>query len=141
MSNTSAHFSDGELECHHCHVNGCTKELVLALEQLRRVISDDRGADTPLLINDAYRCSQHNAHLEHAARGSQHVLGRAADVRVPGLTAVQLYRYALKVPVFKGIGRNDHAQYLHVDVRETPARWCYTPGGGTLPWSEPPAAS
>lgn len=137
---TSQHFGDHELACHHCGVNGCTAELVGALEQLRSYLSQARGVDTPILVDDAYRCAVKNASLANAARGSQHVLGNAADIRVNGLSAIDLYRYVVKIPDFRGIGRDDHKQYVHVDVREEPARWCYSESGGTIAWTEPPAA-
>jgi len=134
---TSEHFSDRELACHHCGLNGCTPELVGALEELRALISESEGRDTPILVDDAYRCSAHNATLANAARGSQHVLGNAADIRVENFTAVRLYSYVRRIPAFKGIGRDDHRNYVHVDVREEPARWCYSAAGSTIAWTEP----
>jgi uncharacterized protein YcbK (DUF882 family) len=141
---TSEHFSKAELACHHCGVNECTPELVDALEALRALISADRGEDTPITVDDAYRCAVHNAQLAAAAVHSQHLLGQAADIRVRGMTAAELYEHARMIPAIQGFGRDDHKDYLHVDVRKVvlaggPSKWCYTPTGATMPWYDPPA--
>jgi zinc D-Ala-D-Ala carboxypeptidase len=137
---SSAHFSDRELGCRHCGVNKCTPELVLALETFRAVASERRGADTPVIVDDAYRCPEYNRTIPNAATHSQHQLGTAADVRIEGATSEDLYRWALEVPQFAagGIGRNDHVPYIHLDVRGGgEARWCYDAGGKTVAWFEP----
>ncbi len=139
---SSQHFSDHELACHHCHINGATPELVNALEVLRDLISQQLGRDTPVYIDSAYRCSQYDMQIQSGratkVTHSQHVLGNAADIRVAGLSAIDLYRFAVKVPAFKGIGRDDLRNYLHVDVREGPARWCYAADGSPIAWTAPP---
>jgi hypothetical protein len=134
MGATSLHFSDHELACHHCGVNGCQPMLVAALEQLRALICSQSGRDVPLYIDDAYRCSVWNSKTPNAATHSQHVLGEAADVRAPGFSAWNLWMLAKQIPEFKGIGRADIQGYLHVDVREVPARWCYNQQGAVIPW-------
>jgi uncharacterized protein YcbK (DUF882 family) len=138
---TSEHFSKRDLACHHCGVNRCTPELVGALEALRAIVSTARGEDTPIIVDDAYRCQVHNSELPQAAKHSQHVLGTAADIRVKGMTAAELYRHATEVPAIRGFGRDDQHQYLHVDVREAeaPSRWCYNKAGAPTAWYEPPA--
>lgn len=127
----SAHFSDSELACHHCNVNGVVQELLDALEALRLKV----GA--PIVVNCAYRCPAHNAAVG-GVRDSQHVLGRAADIQVAGKTARALYGAALQVPQIKGLGVSDHQGYLHIDVRESilSARWCYSDTGGVIPFHE-----
>lgn len=134
---TSAHFSNEELRCSHCLVNGCHQVLVDALESLRTLISTDLGTDTPIHVDSAYRCDQHNTSLPNSAKHSQHTLGIAADIRVAGLTAAQLYHYAQQIPAFKGIGRDDHAGYIHVDCRSWVARWCYDSQGKVMAWYDP----
>jgi len=142
---SSEHFSDAELCCHHtvrtvdtngiptfspCNKLGATQELVDALEQLRLIV------DRPILVNSAYRCPQHPLTL--ARPGTMHAKGKAADIRVRGMTARKLYRQAQKVTAFKGFGVDDRRNYLHVDIRPTIqiALWTYGPDGGTLPWTE-----
>jgi hypothetical protein len=142
---SSEHFSDAELCCHHtvrtvdtngiptfspCNKLGATQELVDALEQLRLIV------DRPILVNSAYRCPQHPLTL--ARPDSMHAKGKAADIRVQGMTARELYREAQQVGAFHGFGVDDHRNYLHVDVRPSSlgriSRWIYGLDGQTLPW-------
>ena len=109
---TGPHFSEAELACHHCGVNECTQALVDALEAFRAV------AGKPVVVSSAYRCPQHNADSGGAGK-SEHVEGLAADIRVNGMTATELEAAARKIHAIRGIGRNDHQQYIHVDVRPT----------------------
>jgi uncharacterized protein YcbK (DUF882 family) len=134
MGATSQHFTDHELACHHCGVNGCLPELVSSLELLRSLASRKMGRDTPVYIDDAYRCAAWNARTPNAASHSQHVLGNAADVRIPGFSAAELWSLVLQIPAFRGVGRADFQDYIHVDTRETPARWCYSAAGVVVPW-------
>jgi uncharacterized protein YcbK (DUF882 family) len=64
------------------------------------------------------------------------MLGTAADVRSPGMSAVELAALALRVPAFTngGIGRADHQGFIHVDVRGEAARWCYDEAGRVVNW-------
>lgn len=115
----SAHFSEAELACHH-GVNGCTQLLVDTLEEFRAKVGNK-----PVTVADAFRCSRCNSALRNSATHSQHMLGLAADVSVAGMTAAQLEAVARTIPAIHGIGRNDHKNFLHLDVRETHAAWCY----------------
>lgn len=127
---TSKHFTDKELACHHCGVNACTQELVDALELLRM------RAGLPVIVDSAYRCPAHNASTPNAAKNSQHQEGTAADIKIPSLTAIQMYKVALTVPDFAagGIGVAEHQGYIHVDVRPKVARWCYDIHGKSCAW-------
>lgn len=145
MGATSEHFTDAELRCpgtncgpdkKGCHQNNCTPILVNGLELLRakagQLWMEKHGAakayDFPgVRIHDAYRCVFHNAGTTGAAQDSQHPNGRAADLSVEGLTAAELEAIADQIPSFKGIGRDDIRNMLHVDVRPASfvARWCY----------------
>ncbi len=117
-------------------MNECIPELLVALEQFRslaeaRWSATRWGADQKpfpgVLIHDAYRCLIHNAQVTGAASDSQHTNGRAADLSIEGMTAAELEAIALEIPAFRGIGRDDDGQYIHVDIRPTLrlARWCY----------------
>jgi uncharacterized protein YcbK (DUF882 family) len=66
---------------------------------------------------------------------SQHVLGKAADIRVSGMTARELYAAATSVPQFHGFRVDDERGFLHVDIREKPVRWCYRAGRAIL-WDD-----
>jgi len=124
MGATGPHFSEAELACHHCGVNGCKQSLVDALEAFRAIVGK------PVIVSSAYRCPQHNAEAGGAGR-SEHVEGLAADIRVAGMNTAEMETTARKIPAIRGMGRNDHQDYIHVDVRPTLtlARWCYAPDG------------
>jgi len=129
------HFSEQELACHHCGRNECTQELVDALEAFRAA-----AGNVPVIVDDAYRCAEHNRAIG-GVPNSRHVLGQAADIRITGLTGRQLYAIARQVPAIHGIGVNDYEEYIHVDVRPVPARWCYEKSGRQTAWYEAPPAS
>jgi uncharacterized protein YcbK (DUF882 family) len=125
----SANFLASEFACRcGCGQVKVDQRLVDGLQALR----GDLGR--PILVTSGYRCSEHNARVGGAAN-SQHVLGRAADIRVPGMTAAELYAAACQLPQFSGFGRDDARGFLHVDVREHPARWCYLDGRQAA-WTE-----
>ena len=51
------------------------------------------------------------------------------------MTAREMYAAATVVEQFHGFGVDDQRGFVHVDVREVPARWCYN-GGREVPWHE-----
>src|SRR5690242_10311706 len=138
MGNLGAHFSREEFVCHCCGEFRLDDHLLAALEALRERVGE------AVLVLSGYRCPEHNRRVGGAAN-SQHVLGKAADVRVPGLTLQQMYELAESVPAFAqgGIGVYDRG-FLHVDVREPRARWSQVAGRyadiGKLVEQKPPAA-
>ncbi len=124
----SPHFKRGEFACK----NGCgfmdpAAELVASLELLREIVNQ------PIIIDDACRCQKHNAEVG-GCQHSQHVLGTAADIRVVGMPAKELYEYAVKVPHFNGFGVSQ-GEYIHVDTRDYPAKWSYNAEGKEIPWA------
>ena len=128
MGASSEHFTLAELACPHCGKSECTPELMNALEAFRAVVS------RPVLIDSAYRCAEHNKAVG-GKPNSQHLLGNAADVRVLELDPPALERAARLVNSIKGIGRSTPPfRYLHVDVRPTPAEWCYNAEGSEIPY-------
>jgi uncharacterized protein YcbK (DUF882 family) len=136
----SPHFSDHELACRHCDRNEATQALVDALERFRANVSAHRGRDTPVYVDSAYRCQvyddQVQANNAHKITNSVHVQGIAADVRVKGMTAAELYEIA-QASGFTGIGVDPYRQYIHVDVRQAPpARWAYAKDGDWIHWSD-----
>ncbi len=140
---SSEHFPDHELACRGidcneveplkpirgCGKNECKPELLEALEDFRAKVGK------PVIVDSGYRCKIHNEAVG-GKENSQHLLGEAADIRVKGMTAGQLEAIARTIPAIKGIGRADHAQYLHIDVRSSPTviAWTYGMDGRTEPY-------
>ena len=137
MGLTSEHFKEHELACHHCGVNAVTQTLLDALEAFRAAVNAAwREPDAPeigVILDSAYRCPVWNR-LKGGALRSQHMQGKAADVKVEGKTARSLYALASGIPSIKGLGVNDHEQFLHLDVRAETAKWCYSEVGAEVAW-------
>ena len=82
----------------------------------------------PITITSGYRTAAHNAAVG-GAKSSQHLLGRAADIRVQGIPVEQLAAYAETcLPGTGGIGRyppraGRAVGWVHVDTRPAKSRW------------------
>jgi hypothetical protein len=88
--------------------------------------------------------SGHRApHANGTSPTSQHTLGRAADIRIPGVSIAELKRVAIKLGA-RGVGLYPEKGFVHVDVREKNRYfWVWTARGGEqsdMGWSPPRAA-
>ena len=91
----------------------------LRLVHILQRIRDHFGR--PVTLNSAYRTRDYNAKVGGVA-GSQHILGKAADIRVTGVSPSAVAAYAeTLLPDSGGIGR--YATFTHVDTRSRRARW------------------
>ncbi len=122
MGDLSPHFSISELcckDCGRCSIEGAFLE---ALERLRSL------GPEPIDVDDGYRCPEHNAAVG-GVNDSQHLLGKAADIRIMGLSLQQMYDRAVQVTAFLdgGIGCYDGG-FIHVDNRDGQARWARVNG-------------
>ncbi len=80
----------------------------------------------PLIPVSGFRCRKHNASLKGAAEDSQHLYGKAVDIRVrhfDAKTRYELIQAAFSLS-FSGIGIGP--VNLHLDMREGPPKmWSY----------------
>ena len=96
------------------------------LVQVLQSIRDHFGK--PVVITSAYRTAAHNKAVGGAAY-SQHCYGKAADIRVAGVSVETLAAYAEKLlPDTGGIGRypvrsGRPTGWVHVDTRPNKSRW------------------
>lgn len=104
------HFSKKELAC-HCGCGACDvdPELLEKLEILRIWF------DFPMAVTSGYRCQSYNKRV-HGAPNSQHLKGRAVDIRMTDtILRFRLIELAMKAG-FRGIGVNK--EFIHLDVRQ-----------------------
>ena len=110
----SAHFKVSEFQCHDG--TEVPAKFYANLGQLMALLEKIRTA----CINSGYRTDAYNKKVGGAPL-SQHLLAKAADIRVEGMTAAQVYDIANRLNPDGGVGK--YASFTHVDVRHGRARW------------------
>ena len=99
-----------------CGFDDVDPRLVEALQALREAVG------VPVMINSACRCPAHNAAVGGSTK-SQHLLGKAADIRTAEYTPGALRENVLEIPAFRDGGVGLYATFVHADVRGYAARW------------------
>jgi zinc D-Ala-D-Ala carboxypeptidase len=95
-----------------------------AMDRLQRLRA---RLGVPMQILSAYRDPAHNKRVGGAKR-SQHLRGRAFDVRVDNIDPAALIAATVTVTAtaiegFIGFGTYPRQGFVHIDTRETPASW------------------
>ena len=79
----------------------------------------------PITINSGYRSEEYNADVG-GVKSSQHVMGRAADIVVKGMTPLAVYT-TIELLIEKGDmlqgGLGLYNSFVHYDIRGTKIRW------------------
>lgn len=90
-----------------------------ALVRLVQEIRDYFGK--PVIINSGYRTESYNKKIGGATY-SQHLYGKAADIRIAGVSPKEIAKFVeTRIPNTGGIGI--YPSFVHVDVRSTKSRW------------------
>ena len=82
----------------------------------------------PITITSGYRTGTHNTAVG-GSRSSQHLLGKAADIQVAGVSVEDVVAYAESLmPAWGGVGRypvkaGRAKGWVHVDTRPNKSRW------------------
>ena len=80
----------------------------------------------PITINSGYRSQEYNASIKGSSKKSQHVMGRAADIVVKGMTPVEvtevIERLISNGDMLQG-GLGLYKGFVHYDIRGTKVRW------------------
>lgn len=125
MTQQLKYFSLREFKCRcgrkECDAVPVEEELLRLLEFLRH----DWGH--PLIVTSGVRCSFWNDKVGGALK-SQHVLGKAADLKIKNRNEGKALMALAKRVGFRGIGLAEN--FLHVDIRDgAPRFWEYPPRG------------
>ena len=89
-------------------------ELVTVLQKIRNHFGK------PVTITSAYRTPPHNSR-EGGTTYSQHLYGKAADIKISGVTPKKVADYAETLLDKGGIGI--YNTFTHIDVRSVKSRW------------------
>lgn len=116
-------FSVSEFKCND---GSDTVKIDLKLAALLQEIRNHFGK--PVIINSAYRTASYNKKMGGSSN-SLHLYGKAADIRIDGVSPTAIARYCESLGV-KGIGL--YSTFVHVDTRTTKYYW-KTSGSAT--WS------
>mgnify|MGYP003651344930 FL=1 len=80
----------------------------------------------PITINSGYRSEEYNASIKGSSKKSQHVMGRAADITVKGMTPLAVHT-TIELLIDKGDmlqgGLGLYDSFVHYDIRGTKVRF------------------
>ena len=101
------------------HRNGETVSINVRLLDLLHTLARTVGAAEPYHVISGYRSPKTNDYLrtrgEGVAVNSLHLVGKAIDVRVPGIALRDLYRTAVKL-AWGGVGIYPASDFVHLDI-------------------------
>lgn len=114
----SPHFKVKEF-----HSKKDPSDIVKVDEKLLRLLENIRNhTGKPVHINSGYRSPEYNKTVKNASPKSQHCLGKAADIRIEGVSPAQVAEIAECYLGSSG-GIGVYKTFTHVDVRSGCARW------------------
>lgn len=114
MGDLSPHFDRAEFRCPCCNFDTVDAELLRILEVVRTHF------DRPITVVSGCRCRSHNTAVG-GSDNSQHLYGRAADIKVDGIMPSLVYELLDQMDV-NGLGAYD--SWVHLDTRSHEiARW------------------
>lgn len=107
-----------------CSRTGKEAQFSIKLLEILDAVEDRFEADR-LTVLSGYRSPRYNKEVPGAARRSLHMLGWAADVRVPGHTPAEVAEFAKKLSA-GGVGYYPDAAFVHLDSGRARS-WVYRP--------------
>ncbi|MFA6434781.1 MAG: DUF882 domain-containing protein [Elusimicrobiales bacterium] len=97
-----------------CSLTGKETEISIKLVEILDAV-EDRFEKRGLTFLSGYRTPRLNSRVSGAARRSLHMLGWAADIRVPGHSPAKVAAYAGKIGA-GGVGYYPDMSFTHLDV-------------------------
>ena len=108
-------LSEFKCKCGKCDPILVDDVLVSRLQQIRDYFGKSVN------INSGYRCEKHNSSPQvGGAKGSHHTKGMAADIRVEGITPIEVAKYAESIGIQR-IGLYDN--FVHIGSGTTKKFW------------------
>lgn len=117
----SAHFKLSEFKCKDgtavpAKYYGNCQRLMNLLEEIRTACGN-----RAVTVNSGYRTPTYNEKVD-GAKQSQHLYAAAADIKVSGMGASEVYKLCDRLVGSRG-GVGKYSTFTHVDVRGHKARW------------------
>ena len=82
----------------------------------------------PIHINSAYRSEDYNKQIG-GVKNSQHIMGRAADIAIKGMTPIEVSKVIERLisngDMLQG-GIGIYSSFVHYDIRGERRRWDYS---------------
>ena len=122
-------FTKEEFDC-NCDCGVCEMPInvyhnIVKVANQLQVLRDE--LKKPIHINSAYRSEEYNAKVG-GVKTSQHIMGKAADIAIKGLSTLEVYKTIERLiengdMLQGGLGLYD--SFVHYDIRGERARWDY----------------
>lgn len=96
-----------------CSVTRRETDVSLKLLEVLDAVEDEFGGRGLILLS-GYRAPVHNRQTPGSARWSLHMLGWAADIRIPGIKTADIAAFAKKLKS-GGVGHYPSAGFVHLD--------------------------
>ena len=122
-------FTKEEFDC-NCDCGVCEMPInvyhnIVKVANQLQVLRDE--LKKPIHINSAYRSEEYNAKVG-GVKTSQHLMGKAADIEIKGLSPLEVYKTIERLiengdMLQGGLGLYD--SFVHYDIRGERARWDY----------------
>ncbi|MFC1571415.1 YcbK family protein [Candidatus Margulisiibacteriota bacterium] len=115
MGNLSEHFNHKDFACRCPDCRGEYKVhlgLVGALEQIGGHFRKK------VRVVSAYWCDDYYEKQKKSKR-SAHTKGKAAHIRMDGVSPQDLFKYVETLPELKGVGFYPQADFIHIDTRDS----------------------
>jgi uncharacterized protein YcbK (DUF882 family) len=100
-----------------CHATGEVAEMDLAVIEFVNLVDQRLGRGHEFHIISGYRSSEYNARLLRrggVVRHSLHLVGRAIDIRIPGVDLRTVRQTALSL-AYGGVGYYPRSSFVHLD--------------------------
>ena len=117
-------FNIKEFQCNcGCKTPENLKHNILVLANQLQVLRD--YVKKPIILTNGYRCPKHNKAVGGVSN-SQHVLGKAADIKIPGLSPFAVAKIIENLvsegKMMQG-GVGIYNTFTHYDIRRVKSRW------------------